>query len=187
MAFDYSAPENDVRTRLRLSSPIRRTLLESERASWPAHPRSSGKAAFFLEIHHALLNGTAQLVSNLQVLTEEPLSTLNEALAVSEARQLSGNLISYAHHHMEDAHYFPAFARALPQLDHALALLDGDHRTLEEALDGTEKSMAALQAGANDQCAIARAPDHACTLEKIIGRHLYDEEDIIIPVFLIAT
>lgn len=188
MAFDYSAPENDVRTRLGLSSPIRKTLLESERAGWPAHPRFGGKAAFFLDIHHALLNGSAQLVNGLQVLTEEPPSTLNEALAVSGARQLSGNLIGYAHHHhhMEDVHYFPAFARILPQLDHALALLDGDHRALEEALDGTEKSMAALQAGANDRDSISRALDHASTLEKVIGRHLYDEEDIIIPIFLIA-
>ncbi len=47
--------------------------------------------------------------------------------------------------------------------------------------------MAALQAGADDRDGIARALDHASTLKKVIGRHLYDDEDIIIPIFLIAT
>ena len=47
--------------------------------------------------------------------------------------------------------------------------------------------MADLRAGSIDHDRIGRALDQATTLEEVIGRHLYDEEDIIIPIFLIAT
>ncbi|MEM7127689.1 MAG: hemerythrin domain-containing protein [Chloroflexota bacterium] len=187
--FNYNALENHVQRRSQLSPDIRKTLLECERAQWPSHPRYGGKAAFFLNIHGGLLNNTTHLVHALQRLLDEPASIVPDAFAASNLTRLSSNIISLAHghHHMEDEYYFPAFRRIMPGIDHAIALLDGDHRVLEKALHKTESTMNALRAGAVHRDGLAQALSGAKLLEKIIGRHLYDEEEIIIPIFLMSA
>ncbi|MBV7338172.1 hemerythrin domain-containing protein [Chloroflexi bacterium TSY] len=186
--FNYNAPENHVQTRSGLNATIRKTLLESERSQWPTHPRFGGKAAFFLNIHGSLLNNSANLVKGLQRLLDEPSDTMKDAFAASNLTGLSGNIISLAHnhHYMEDEYYFPAFSRIMPQIEQAIALLDGDHRVLEKALYKTESAMTALRTETVHRDTLAKAVRGARLLESVISRHLYDEEEIIIPIFLMS-
>jgi hypothetical protein len=72
-------------------------------------------------------------------------------------------------------------------MEHAIALLDGDHRVLEEALNDTEKGLDALRTRPVDRDAIARVYKGSRALEKIISRHLWDEEEIIVPIFLLTA
>ena len=189
MIFNYNAPENHVQTRDKLSPVLRQTLLESERAQWPEHPRFGGKASFFLHIHGKLLNNTANFANGLRRLLDEPASSVTDAFAASNLTGLSQNIISFAHHHhhIEDEYYFPAFTRIMPEIDHSISLLDGDHRVLEKALHMTENSMSTLRNGPIHRDGLAKALTGAKLLDKVISRHLYDEEEIIIPIFLMAT
>ena len=88
------------------------------------------------------------------------------------------------HHHIEDDHYFPQFKRVFPRLARPVDLLDGDHRVLEESLDAMERHLNALSAERVDRDAVGRALDDARELDCILGRHLADEEDIVIPALL---
>ena len=97
-------------------------------------------------------------------------------------------LLQAAHHHhaIEDASYFPAFRQAFPKLGSALDLLDNDHRILGAALDETGDALDRVQAQGEQRGLVALAYDRARALEHLINRHLDDEEDVIIPIFLHA-
>jgi hypothetical protein len=189
MPFDYAAPENNIIRRGALSPRMRRTLLESTREDWPEHPRFGGKASFFLNIHGNLLNGAGHLAGGLEALLDAPASEVQDALEASRLKRLGSDLIAFAHHHheIEDRYYFPQFTRVFPAMEHAIALLDGDHRVLEEALNDTEKGLDALRTRPVDRDAIARVYKGSRALEKIISRHLWDEEEIIVPIFLLTA
>lgn len=69
-------------------------------------------------------------------------------------------------------------------MENAIALLDGDHLVLDSALDKTTLALSALINGSVNRETIAKAYDCSRELDKIISRHLWDEEEIIIPIFL---
>jgi hemerythrin-like domain-containing protein len=187
--FDYSAPENHILRRENLSPEIRETLLEATRDQWAGHPRYHGKANFFMSIHRDLLNGSAQLSKALKQLLDMPEDELEESGAVPGIRNFGGRLISFAHHHhqIEDHGYFPQFTLLYPNLDRAMKLLDGDHRVLEEALHDTESALHQLANGRVSHDGLGDLYRGSKALDKILNRHIWDEEDVIIPIFLKHT
>lgn len=186
MSFIYQDPGNHLSHRMELAPSIRKTLLESTRAEWPKHPRYSGKADFFLGIHKDILNASRVLSDGLQELLEAPKYSVNEKRQASELSQFGCKLIRYAHHHheMEDQYYFPEFRRLYRPMENAIALLDGDHLVLGEALDETAEMLKLLVNGSVSQDTIAKAYKASRVLDHVISRHLWDEEEIIIPIFL---
>jgi hypothetical protein len=104
--------------------------------------------------------------------------------AIPRMRQLLGNL--HGHHSRESEHYFPALAALEPRMARGFALLDRDHDAIARLLS----TMAEAATGLN--CAAAEAGDlrrYAAALAgeierggALIGRHLADEEEIIVPV-----
>ena len=189
MKLDYAAPEHHVTLRVGLPPAIRKTLLESTRTEWEGHPRFGGKAAFFMNIHRDLLRGTAGLSTGLKQLMDVPEGDLAEASKAMRLRPYARQLISFAHHHheIEDHGYFPQFALLYPGLDRALALLDGDHKALDAALDETGTAINGLGSGDLTRDHIAALHSGADALEHILNRHIWDEEEIIIPIFLRHT
>ncbi len=183
---DYNADENHVSRRKKLPADVKETLLESTRSDWSKHPRFNGKANFFMTIHRDLINGSSHLRDGLEKLLDEAASNLSAALAQSRLLPYSRQLISFAHHHheIEDHGYFPQFALLYPKLDRALALLDGDHKVLDEALHETDIAMRALNGIRPVRDDIAGLYKGSMALEKIMKRHIWDEEEIIIPIFL---
>ncbi len=101
MLIDYHIPENHVRMQGGLPSAIRPTLLEEARSDWQSHPKYAGKASFFMNIHHQLLDGTHQVARALESMLDMPPNELPEA--VSQTRLIAGgrNLISFSHHQPE--------------------------------------------------------------------------------------
>lgn len=165
---------------------VQETLLESTRSEWQKHPRFGGKASFFMSIHRDLLNGAAQLSRGIEQLLDVPQGDLREAVTRTNLLPFSKNLIGFAHHHheIEDHGYFPQFALIYPELDRGLSLLDGDHKVLDAALDDTQTALGKINDAdvTRDQLAALNAGSHA--LENILNRHIWDEEEIIIPIFL---
>ena len=162
---------------------IRPTLLEETQSDWQAHPRYAGKARFFMNIHRQLLDGADWLAAQSEQLLDTPDSVLKDrfnaiGLATNTRRLLN---FAHGHHEIEDHGYFPQFAQLYPQLDHAFSLLDGDHQILDETLHGVET---AISHAANGRDQMALLHTHAAALKKIMHRHITDEEDIIILIFL---
>ena len=186
--FDYSAPENHILKRDTLSPFIRKTLLEITRDQWVGHPRYHSKASFFMNIHRDLLNGSAQLSQALEGLLDLPEGEL-VSLKTARITDFAGRLISFAHHHheIEDHGYFPQFALLYPEIERALKLLDCDHRILDQALHDTEGALQQLTNKKFSRDKLGELHRGSKALEDILNRHIWDEEEIIIPIFLKHT
>ena len=187
--FDYQAPEHHVTKRQALPADIRRTLLESERESWPDHPRFGGMASFLLGIHRDLLSGAALATERAEGLLDVPKTDLRDALKTSQLGPIARHLVSFAHHHheIEDHSIFPQVAMLYPAMANAMALLDGDHRALNAALDDAGNATRALNAANPDRDQISGIHAGCSAIEKIMTRHIWDEEEMIIPIFLKHT
>lgn len=186
MLLDYDLPEYHVSKREQLPASVRETLLESTRSEWRDHPRFGGKANFFMTIHRDLLDGAAKLSRGIEQLLDLPPGDVGKAAARMNLLPFSHHLIGFAHHHHEneDHGYFPQFALLYPELNRGLSLLDGDHKILDPALDDTQAALDKLDGSAvtRDQLAALHAGSQG--LEKILNRHIWDEEEVIVPIFL---
>lgn len=185
--FKYKKPENHVKKRSELSPIIKQTLLESIRDEWPKHRRYQGMANFWLGIHRNLLQGSHQLANGFEALLDTPPSEIQDELNARKLQQFGNQLISQLHHHheIEDHNYFPQFVQLYPNMAHAIELLDGDHQVLHQALEDTQLALVDMMAQKPiDRDMIAQVAKGSRELEKIITRHLWDEEEIIIPILL---
>lgn len=182
----YDQPQHHVAMRDGLPAALRPTLLEEAASDWQAHPRYAGKARFFMNIHRQLIDGSAQLAAGLEQLSDAPESELRDRLRAMNLLAGADHLIQFAHRHheIEDHGYFPQFVQAYPQLERALGLMDSDHDILESALHGAEAGLRTLGQGRVNRDAILSLHKDAKALNKVLTRHIADEEEVIIPIFL---
>ena len=93
------------------------------------------------------------------------------------------------HHGVEDDHYFPLFRRAEPELAAGFELLERDHDALHAALERLAmRANDVLQSGPRGAGAFSSSLGrlHAAqvALSPELGRHLDDEEDLVVPLML---
>lgn len=106
------------------------------------------------------------------------------AAVLPRLRQLLTNL--HHHHGLESAHYFPRLAAAEPRMAAGFALLDRDHDAIDPLLSSIAEAANALIRGAQpaEAAALADRLEHGTAL---IGRHLSDEEEIVVPVLTLRA
>ncbi len=166
---------------------IQQQLLPMARQDWSKHPSYSGSAAFFIAYHGSLLNTINNLVPQLEELMQHSESGGIPLIQLQPALRSGLYLVEKAHHHhqIEDASYFPQFRQLLPNFGAAIDLLDGDHLVLDAALHNFKKSIQkAYKQTQVSQQYVANLYEQALFLKKVLTRHLHDEEEIIIPIFL---
>lgn len=178
--------ETALETRAALPADLRALADRYPRADWAAHPNVSGMAAFWLT-RHDMFRGISGVLGQ----------SLGE---VSAGRQSGPEFTKFfmprlefflsalrGHHEVEDVHYFPVFALAEPALRRGFDMLDRDHHVLHEALDANADGANRLLA-AKGRDAFERQLESFATQTKrltaLLGRHLDDEEDLIIPLIL---
>lgn len=184
---NYNLPEYHVTKRKHLPSDIQQTLLESTRSEWENHPRFHGTASMLLGNHRKLLNGAIRLVTAMQQLMDAPEVHVVRAISSSGILQFADGLVAFAHHHheIEDHVYFPKIEQMYPALQRGLQLLDGDHKVLDFALDETQNALATIKnTDVVTRDTLSGLLDGAESLKKILDRHIWDEEEVITPVFL---
>jgi len=94
----------------------------------------------------------------------------------------------HTHHAVEDYHYFPIFRAADPRLARGFEILDADHHAIDALVRDVAETAGALAA------ALTGGGDPARPAERLtrsigkgvtgIGRHLDDEEDLVVPLIL---
>ena len=192
--FVYDSPKNHVEQRTEIDAALRSSLFDIPRSEWQSFPRFRGEAEFWTQIHEGLLKASATLpawIGQFQELGDEAaMGQLAPRIA-----GLGGRLVEHAHghHHIEDYHFFPAFLRLFPQLEHPLEMLDGDHKVLSQVLDDLEAAVEAFPVAPEGsgkamvdawlQGAERLAPA-AERLDALFIRHIGDEEEICIPAML---
>jgi hemerythrin-like domain-containing protein len=183
---DYQSEHNHVETRKGLSADLRELLFDISPNEWPTHINYAGTAAFWQGVHRSLLAESGAFSEGLEQLADMVPGEMQGGLLMNDLRHLGRHLLGHAHthHHVEDDHYFPRFKLRYPQLVRPIDLLDSDHRVLEETLDAIGRHIEGFSAGKTGRDEIGAALNDASKLERILKRHLADEEDIVIPALL---
>ncbi|MBF9031208.1 hemerythrin domain-containing protein [Rhodobacterales bacterium HKCCE3408] len=168
-----------------LPDALRILLKDYPREAWDADPNFSGLVQFWLDRH-------LMFRRLLELLREETEGVLDggrdpERYRVALSRY-GGHLVAdlHGHHQIEDHHYFPILAQKDARIGAGFELLDADHHALDGHLnDFVETANAALQAEeAKRRDAIAAFAAGRDRLERLIDRHLTDEEELVVPVIL---
>lgn len=177
-----------IESRKKLPDDLRFLVEKYPRETWEGHANIGDMARFWLQRH--------DMFRELSGMLQKSVGDYREGLLQPPefARWFAPRLRFFlqqlhGHHEVEDLHYFPVFARAEPRLQRGFDILDSDHHVIHDALERNgETARAFLMALQQDDdakrfAADAYADENARLIE-MLTRHLYDEEDIIIPLML---
>ncbi len=170
-----------------LPEALRVLLSTHPRDSWKGHPDFHGLVSFWLERHMMF----RQLLEHMARETEAFLDGNRDAQGYAQGVARYGGLFVnqlHGHHQIEDHHYFPLLRQKDARIERGFDLLDADHHALDGILNRfVEQANGAIQGatGPDPKVAAGVMRDGLADLERLIGRHLEDEEDLIVPVILI--
>jgi hemerythrin-like domain-containing protein len=173
-------------TRTALPDALRVLLEANPRESWQSHPEFHGLVSFWLERHLMF----RQLMGHMTRETEAFLDGNRDARGFAQGIARYGGLFVnqlHGHHHIEDHHYFPLLRGKEARIEAGFDLLDADHHALDGILNRfVEQANGAVSGAAGLQARAAAGTLRAglVDLERLIGRHLEDEEDLVVPVIL---
>lgn len=166
--------------------PALRVLAETlPRDGWEGHPNFTAHTRFWLDRHLMFRDVLDRLRSGTESYLGGGMDPLDHARTTARYAQfLLGEL--HTHHHIEDDHYFPLLIGLDKRLEGGFALLDRDHRALEEEIDATAQAVNTLLRAEPHDMRDAAGPMQAqfAAFERFIDRHLEDEEDLVVPVIL---
>ncbi|MDB5526652.1 MAG: hemerythrin protein [Rhizobium sp.] len=170
-------------------------LRKFPRGRWAGDPRIHGLAEGWIQRH--------EMFRELSVLTAKATADLREGRLAAETflplfQRRMGLLLSEleTHHHVEDHHYFPAFAAAAPKLQKGFDILDNDHDVIHDSILSLNQASCELIAALSGEVSghdgdamrvAARLAGKITGFDRVLLRHLEDEEDLIIPLILERT
>ena len=178
----------DIESRLGWPDELRVLLREHPRETWSTHPNLGHLARFWLDIHNGFRSYAAVLKDSAGEFREGLVTP--ERFRAEFAPRLQVFLSHLeGHHQIEDFQFFPAFGVAEPRLLKGFEVLETDHEAIHAAMDRlVETANGFMQAPAADSDRMRYAGDafvdSGDRLIKMLGRHLDDEEDLIIPLIL---
>ncbi|SDD97344.1 hemerythrin domain-containing protein [Ruegeria marina] len=173
-------------TRTGLPEALRVLLEAHPRESWQADPNFHGLVSFWLERHMMF----RQIMAHMQAETRAFLNADRDTQLFSQGIARYGGMFVnqlHGHHQIEDHHYFPLLRTMDSRIETGFDLLDADHHALDGLLSRfVEQANAAIRSASGPE---ARSSAGALLtglggLERMIGRHLEDEEDLIVPIIL---
>ncbi|MCC0015367.1 MAG: hemerythrin domain-containing protein [Rhodobiaceae bacterium] len=188
--------KTDLELRAGLPDHLRELARLFPREGWSAHANFGPLTQFWLERHAVFRKLMAQLHADAHACADREIDPIRYAPRLSRFGGLFVGQL-HEHHHVEDDHYFPILAARERALQRGFDLLDADHHAIAGTLDAftrdanavlTSAGAPATQGTLPDEAALAgQAARFAETLERfdrLLVRHLEDEEEIIVPVLL---
>ncbi|MGF1563563.1 MAG: hemerythrin domain-containing protein [Geminicoccaceae bacterium] len=159
-----------------------RVLLEDyPRAGWPDEPGYAGLVQFWLDRHMMFRRILDRLRAEAALCADHKLDP--DAYRAALSRHGSAFVSElHGHHRIEDVHYFPTLMTKEARIATGFDLLDRDHQALDGHLEAfVQAANATLGA---PQASAAAFHDHLRALERVLDRHLIDEEELVVPVIL---
>jgi iron-sulfur cluster repair protein YtfE (RIC family) len=170
-----------------LPEALRVLIADYPRIGWAAHPHFEGLVAFWLSRHRMFRDLMQALANDAEAAMDRRIGGRDYAMRLS---RLGGGLIQnlHGHHQIEDHHYFPVLRQQDARIAAGFDLLDADHHALDGLIAGFADVANGAIGAADDAAALTdRAADlRRCMadFQRMLGRHLEDEEDLIVPVIL---
>lgn len=180
------SPDQSLTQRTALPEEFRLILSDLPRSDWSDHPDFNGLAAFWLDRHLAFRRLLDALELDAKARIDGGMAA--EAYAARLSRlgsQLLGDLIG--HHQIEDQVYFPELARLEPRIARGFDMLDADHHALHGLIDRFATGGNAILSSVGDAAqreATGRFLTDLSDFDRLLARHLADEEDLVLPVVL---
>ena len=179
-------PDLTLAARLALPEEFRLILAELPRSDWAGHPDFNGLAAFWLDRHLAFRRMFEMLGADVRARIDGGMAADTYAARLSRlGSQLLADLIG--HHQIEDQVYFPELARLEPGIARGFDMLDADHHALHGLIDRFATGGNAVLSAVGDAAqreAAARFMADLGEFDRLLSRHLADEEDLVLPVVL---
>lgn len=169
-----------------LPEALRVLLAEMPREGWQSHAGFDGLAAFWLDRHLGFRRVMGLLRTDAVALVEARIDPQDWGRRlVRMGSGFLGDLVG--HHQIEDQAYFPQLAAMEPRIARGFAMLDRDHRDLHALIDrfaaGANHALAQNGDAPRREAAATFLAD-LTGFERMLARHLTDEEDLIVPVVL---
>jgi len=182
----YDAPAFNVLERTGLDVSLRAELIGLPRETWRTHANYAGQAEHWQQIHGAMLANSAHVTRALAAIAEGRVGQAQMPELSAQIRETAAHFTEHAHHHhrLEDHHIFPGFVRARPALARPLALLDADHLVLDASIQAFERALRDFPDDTAPASAFDRLAETAGRVDRIMQRHIADEEEIVIPTVL---
>lgn len=175
-------PPFDLKNRDQLPDALRVLLDDYPRDLWATDPGFHGLVSFWLERHMGFRKLLTAMISETEARLDG--GDLHRfAQRISRYGSIFVNDL-HGHHQIEDHHYFPLLAQKDARLTRGFEILDKDHHALDGLLNEfvTAANEALKSGDAIDP--VAGFHTNLSALERLICRHLDDEEDLIVPVIL---
>ncbi len=178
----------DLDTRTGWPGDLRLLIERYPREVWQSHANLGDLARFWLGIHDGFRQSALALARGSAEFREGRMTPAEyRAWFRPRLQTFLGHL--EGHHTIEDHQFFPVFSAAEPRLVRGFEVLETDHENIHAAMSDTfEAATAFLRLADGDRDAMMRAADRYAAaggkLLRKLGRHLEDEEDLIIPLIL---
>lgn len=170
-----------------LPDALRVLLQQYPREAWETHPEFSALIRFWLE-RHLMFRRMQRL---LREETQGFLGAAREPDAYGRGLvRVAGAFINelHGHHMIEDLHYFPTLQGLDARISSGFELLDADHKAIDPALcelaDRTNAVLDAVRSGSTAVDAAGALDERLARMERLLDRHLTDEEELVVPVLL---
>jgi iron-sulfur cluster repair protein YtfE (RIC family) len=180
-------PELSLANREALPDALHVLLREYPRESWQSDPGFNNLIAFWLDRHLMFRRLMAEMRKGTEALLDAKMQANHFGGMVSRyggmfVQQLHG------HHTIEDQHYFPLLVTKDARIEKGFAILDKDHHDLDEYLSDFVTRANEVIGVTGDRTKLQNAAggfqEELVRLERLLDRHLIDEEDLIVPVIL---
>lgn len=166
-----------------------RLLLDAyPREAWDAHPNFKQATRSWLGAHKMF----RRLIESIRKDTEHYLDRSLDPEDYSARLSYRGNSLVgslHGHHGWEDMEYFPELSAADPRFDAGLDVLENDHKVLDEVLEEFTNSAISTLSMIDLQDKTSRdeagkVHNAARIIEKLLTRHLVDEEELAVPIII---
>lgn len=171
-----------------LTEDMRILLDDYPREAWETHPNFRQATRNWLGAHQMFRRLSEAVRKDAEQYLDGQMDGRGYAERLSyRGNALVGNL--HGHHGWEDHSYFPELSAADPRFDAGLAILENDHQVLDKILhEFTDSAIRTInfeginQTKTKDEA--GRLHEHAQAIEKLLARHLVDEEELAVPIII---
>jgi hemerythrin-like domain-containing protein len=173
--------------RAQLPDALRVLLADYPRAGWEDDPGFDGLIRFWLDRHLMFRRIMGEMRSGTEAMLDRKMAPDRYASMVSRYGGMFVNGL-HEHHTIEDTYYFPKLATKDPRITRGFEILDKDHHAIDGFLAGfVDRANEVINTSADRdalQTVAGAFQEELTQLERLLNRHLVDEEDLIVPVIL---
>lgn len=171
---------DELSNRERLPDALRILLQDYPREAWESHPHFGGLVQFWLERHVMFRKLTDALRTDTEAAMDGRLDPQAQKARLS---RFGGMLLQelHGHHQIEDHHYFPVLSGMDKRLVRGFDILDKDHHAMDGLLQRFADAANGVLQGKTE---LGVFREEVSGFDALLGRHLEDEEDLIVPVIL---